>query len=128
KGRARRDVAVAVGESRVQVAVGESHLYVGNGLQAVPIRLRARLPVGARQVTWSWSLVYGSYPVVFQRSGDDRDVTEWLQGTETSAPFRLAGEVATPSRMSHIARDVALGFTHILPNGLDHILFVLGLF
>src|SRR5438128_2352916 len=31
-------------------------------------------------------------------------------------------------RVPHVARDVALGFTHILPNGLDHILFVLGLF
>jgi hypothetical protein len=124
KGRPLRGAGVAVGESRLY----ESRLYAGNGLQAVPLRLRARLPAGTRQVTWSWSLVYGSYPVVFQRAGDGRDTTQWLQGTEMSAPFRLAGEAATASRMSHVTRDVALGFTHILPNGLDHILFVLGLF
>ncbi len=110
---------------------GRNAAYVGNGLQAVqiaPLRWRASLPAGTRHVTWSWSLVYGSYPVVFQRAGDDRDVTQWLQGTETSAPFALAGSAASASRASRIARDVALGYTHILPNGLDHILFVLGLF
>jgi len=116
-------------------------------LQVVPLHLRAALPARTRQVTWSWSLVYGSYPVVFQRTGDARDVTEWLQGTETSAPFAIAGardrsaaasalRASAPREavalhgtpLSRVARDVALGFTHILPNGLDHILFVLGLF
>src|SRR4029077_2261691 len=48
--------------------------------------------------------------------------------TETSAPFAIGGGTAPGSRAAHVARDVGLGFTHILPNGLDHILFVLGLF
>jgi len=115
-------------------------------LQVAPLHLRAELPAGTKHVTWSWSLVYGSYPVVFQRDGDVRDATQWLQGTETSAPFALAAgsrsAAASALRASapreafalqgtavlRVARDVALGFTHILPNGLDHILFVLGLF
>jgi HupE/UreJ protein len=97
-------------------------------LQVTPLHLRAELPAGTKHVTWSWALVYGSYPVVFQRDGDARDATQWLQGTETSAPYAIAGAAANGSHMSRIARDVALGFTHILPNGLDHILFVLGLF
>jgi hypothetical protein len=127
-------------------AAADVSAHVGNGLKAVP-HLRATLPAGTRYVTWSWSLVYGSYPVVFQRDGDARDVTEWLQGTETSAPFALDGargrsasafalHASAPGEafalhraaVSRVARDVALGFTHILPNGLDHILFVLGLF
>ena len=112
-------------------------------LQVAPIRLRAALPAGTKHVTWSSSLVLGSYPVVFQHAGNDRDVTQWLQGTETSAPFALADArdrsaeafslhgaavALRGAAVSSIARNVALGFTHILPNGLDHILFVLGLF
>jgi hypothetical protein len=92
-----------------------------------PLRLHARLPAGARQLTLSTSIVYGSYPVVFQRFGDERDTTKWLQGTETSAPFALTG-VSSTRRGTGIVQAAALGFTHILPNGLDHILFVMGLF
>src|SRR6476659_385318 len=40
----------------------------------------------------------------------------------------LAVNAAEPGRLSLMARFVALGFEHILPRGVDHILFVLGLF
>jgi hypothetical protein len=35
---------------------------------------------------------------------------------------------APPSRWTSLARYVALGFVHIVPRGVDHILFVVGLF
>lgn len=89
--------------------------------------LQARLPAGISQLTWRSSIVYGSYPVVFQRAGDDRDNAQWLEGTEISAPFALDAPMP-PRRGRRAAQAVTLGFTHILPNGLDHILFVLGLF
>src|SRR5262249_40439705 len=55
---------------------------------------------------------------------------------EESAALRLAGPADAAAAKSHgIAgglatslRYVRLGFRHILPDGLDHILFVLGLF
>jgi hypothetical protein len=96
--------------------------------EAVPLRLHARLPAGARRLTWSTSLVLGSYPVVIRGADGRHEVTEWLQGRQPSAPYRLGGAVAEASRSARIAEAVALGFTHIVPNGLDHILFVLGLF
>lgn len=91
------------------------------------VRLHARLPDGISQLTWSSAIVYGSYPVVFQHAGDGRDNTQWLEGTETSAPFALDAPMQRP-RTRPVVQALALGFTHILPNGLDHILFVLGLF
>jgi HupE/UreJ protein len=100
---------------------------IGMPAAAATIRLRGPLPAGARQVTWSSSIVLGSYPVVFQQAGDERDTTAWLQGTETSAPFTTASP-ASAARWRRVARAIALGYTHILPDGLDHILFVLGLF
>ena len=45
---------------------------------------------------------------------------------EASAPFYLDG--SQPASGSTFATYLWLGFTHILPKGLDHILFVLGLF
>jgi len=101
---------------------------VASGDRAAPFRLRAALHRGVKTVTFSTSLVYGSYPVVFQRVGDDRDTTQWLQGTETSAPFAVQGAVRFATRVPQLARAMALGFTHIVPAGIDHVLFVLGLF
>ena len=87
------------------------------------IRLTGVAPPGARTVTWSSSLVYGSYPVAV-RAPDGREVVQWLQAQDRSDPVALAGA----DRTRTIWRGVRLGFTHILPNGIDHILFVVGLF
>ena len=51
-----------------------------------------------------------------------------LQRGERSPPLSVRGEPGLPSIPRIVARYLKLGFTHILPLGLDHILFVLGLF
>jgi hydrogenase/urease accessory protein HupE len=100
----------------------EPACVTGNSGQ-VTIRLTGIAPEGARTVTWSASLVYGSYPLAV-RSPDGREVVQWLAGQEPSDAVVLAA----PNGIRTIWRGVWLGFTHILPNGIDHILFVLGLF
>jgi len=87
------------------------------------IRLTGVAPAGARMLTWSSSLVYGSYPLAV-RTPDGREIVQWLQAQECSQPVMLVG----PERPGAVWRGVWLGFTHILPNGIDHILFVVGLF
>jgi hydrogenase/urease accessory protein HupE len=53
---------------------------------------------------------------------------EWLEAGQTSTPIPL-DSVNSPSGRTTIAlRYLALGFTHIVPKGLDHTLFVLGIF
>ncbi len=47
---------------------------------------------------------------------------------EDSPPHQLGGGSQTQSSWEVIKRYTVLGFEHILPLGLDHILFVLGLF
>jgi hypothetical protein len=42
--------------------------------------------------------------------------------------MKPAGSAGAPEEESVIGRFIGLGFTHILPEGMDHILFVLGLF
>ncbi len=96
-------------------------------------RLEGRLPVAAREVTFSASR---AFPPVHLTILDQRHLTGRRQLLESGAPsaaYRLdqapgAEAVDVSDRFSTAGRYLALGFWHIVPEGLDHILFVLGLF
>ena len=45
-----------------------------------------------------------------------------------SAPFALTSPAPPADRLGTAWRYLALGFTHIVPDGLDHMLFVLGIY
>jgi hypothetical protein len=92
----------------------------------VVVRLSGRAPATPSHATWRTDLIFGSYPFVV-RTPPNREVFEWLNGREQSQRYAL-DPIAGPAQSSQIGRSIALGFTHILPFGLDHILFVLGLF
>jgi len=91
------------------------------------LRLHGPIPGGARTFTWSEASA-GFYPLIPQNEGDESTAWQWLEASATSQPFLLAAAVIPPTRMEIIGQYLRLGFTHILPKGLDHILFVLGLF
>jgi hypothetical protein len=55
-------------------------------------------------------------------------VVEWLQGPETSTPYALHAARDAHGHGGDILRYLSLGFTQIMPHGIDHMLFVLGLF
>lgn len=92
------------------------------------VRLSGPIPGGARTFTWSESAVTGSYPLIPQSEGDESSAWQWLDGGATSQPVPLSAAVIPPTRGEIVRQYLQLGFTHILPKGLDHILFVLGLF
>jgi len=103
----------------------------GDG-QRVHVTVTATLPQGARDLTWQSSLFLGSYPVLI-RGGDpaaptDADAYEWLNGSESSRAHALSNLAVHNGAGTRFLLTVALGFTHILPGGLDHVLFVCGLF
>jgi hydrogenase/urease accessory protein HupE len=107
--------------TRVRLTVDT--LDIDGAGQAV-VEMSGQVPAGARALTWSTSVVFGAYPLAVRRTGDE-PVVRWLQGRETSAPLQLAG---ASTRFGPSLRGVWLGFTHILPFGIDHMLFVVGLF
>jgi hypothetical protein len=111
---------------RVEVAQASG----GGSPGRVELRLLGDIPPGSRSFNWSHSLEMGTYPLVLQNEGDESAVWRWLEGGATSAPFELRAGAAPPppSRSEVVRRYFVLGFTHILPHGTDHILFVLGLF
>src|SRR3954447_17603355 len=109
-------VKVAFGQTQVAPAVARST----RGTEEL-VRLTGAIPAGAGPFTWSYGWTFASYALTVDGQ------TQWLEGGQQSAPVTL-GAAALDSPWRTAQRYVALGFTHILPNGLDHMLFVLGIY
>jgi hypothetical protein len=92
----------------------------------VTVRLEGVAPAGATTLRWQYGLTAASYALVLKSSAVAETI--WLDGNEESRPIALGALAAPPSRAELARTYLGLGFTHILPKGLDHILFVLGIF
>jgi len=90
------------------------------------LSISAPLPKDDSPITLGWSERYGPL-VVRQFLAEGGGYSGYLTQGEGSAPIPRTG-----SAQQHWFRAfidyVGLGFEHIVPKGLDHILFVLGLF
>lgn len=115
-------------EYRTDDVRGPGATMPGPASQMATVRLVGIVPSGARTFTWRSSLVYGSYPLVIKNGGEEQGPTQWLEGGRDSEPFPVAADIKRVSRTAVARQYLALGFTHILPKGLDHILFVVGIF
>ena len=91
------------------------------------VRLTGRVPPGAHDLTFAYGLALGAYALNV-RIGESGMQTFWLEGAQPSAPISLAAPPAPPTAGETARQYFGLGFTHIVPKGLDHILFVLGIF
>jgi hypothetical protein len=90
--------------------------------------LTGSVPGGARVFVWKNTLSIGSYLLTIRTEGEETPVRQWVEGGSRSAPFALQASVVPPTRGQIARQYISLGYTHILPKGLDHILFVLGIF
>ena len=90
--------------------------------------LRGNIPTGAKDFTWQYDPFFGESAVRVGFSDDEAVQAQFLQPGELSKPFPLGDSLQPKSRSEVAAEYVGLGFTHILPKGADHILFVLGIF
>ena len=89
------------------------------------VTMSAELSPGTAPVSFGWAAQNGGLVV---RHGEGPDAyAAFLQGGEVSAPLPRSGAVEE-STGAVFLRFVIEGFEHIIPKGLDHILFVLGLF
>ncbi len=95
---------------------------------AVTVRLRGQVPAGARAMTWRYDLTSASYALTLKSANGATEQIEWLEGGQVGQTFALASAEPRRTRLAVAGTYFRLGFTHILPKGLDHILFVLGLF
>ena len=90
--------------------------------------LTGAIPAGARTFVWENSLRLGSYLLTVRTEGEESPARQWVEGGEASQPFVLASSIVPPTRRQVALQYLKLGYTHILPKGADHILFVLGIF
>src|SRR5207253_2557822 len=84
--------------------------------------LTGRIPAGVSTFNFGDNAIAGLFVV---KAGN---VLQWCDGGKTSPPYRLDRSVVPPTRWTVVKTYLGLGFTHILPRGLDHVLFVLGIF
>ena len=99
--------------------------------------LAARLPLPAQAFTWRWPRVYGDVVLRVALEGAAGKTAEQgrkgfiyaglVRGGEESPPIPLK-DLKPPSAWEVFTRYIVIGFEHILPKGMDHILFVVGLF
>ncbi len=85
----------------------------------------APMPQGAEALTLAWGAGYGD--LVLRQQGVEEPFTGILKGGGTSPSISFSGGNAQTG-WQVFASYIPVGFDHILPKGLDHILFVLGLF
>jgi len=109
------------------VAPGAAGVPPGTATTAT-IRLTARVPGGARTFQLNYGLALGSYALTLVGADDQPVATVWLAGGQNSQSFDLRAGLVAPSTVDVALQYFVLGFEHIVPKGLDHILFVLGLF
>jgi hypothetical protein len=92
------------------------------------LRLCGDIPTGARAFQWSYAADFGESILRLPGVSGGEAVALWLKDGAQSEAYLLGVGLEQKTRRQVIAQYTALGFTHILPKGLDHILFVLGLF
>ena len=97
-------------------------------LLGLTARLTGTIPAGATDVEFFASRAFSEVNLTVQDEARSITTRAVLERGARSEPFALAGP-AKPARMWSTARQyLRLGFAHIVPQGLDHVLFVFGLF
>lgn len=90
--------------------------------------LRGDLPVNAENLSWRLDPRFGDSVIRIKAGGaDDMTSATYVAAGDTAGPLIIQSEVRQPT-VEVFLNYVWTGFTHILPKGLDHILFVVGLF
>lgn len=126
----RQRIAMAFDGAKVHPAIAYS---VVPGADVAPaatatIRLTGPIPPDARNFTWTYGWTFATYAMTIRRASSENAASEWLEGGATSAPFTLTSPPPQIGRLTTAWRYLALGFTHIMPHGVDHMLFVLGIY
>lgn len=90
--------------------------------------LTGAVPADATTFVMQLDPVYGDIMAALRAGREGPIARRVVSWGDSSEPYFLSGEAESASLMSLSRRYAYLGFTHIMPLGLDHILFVLGLF
>ncbi len=91
-------------------------------------RLEGPVPDGAQEVSFQAPVRYKTVSIQVLLPDIEEPSVAMLRPGQPSPGFQLAPDRQPKWNQGVFLTYLELGFTHILPKGLDHILFVLGLF
>lgn len=123
--------------ARIKIAVDGQDLAPTEMTIAVPpvgdpevnrlsaLRFKVTVPPDAQALVFAWDAAFGT--LVLRQQGVDKPYDGYLEAGAASAPIALGGGGQVGLWQTFVDY-VPVGFGHIVPKGLDHILFVLGLF
>ncbi|CAN0589548.1 unnamed protein product, partial [Laminaria digitata] len=89
------------------------------------IQVTAVLPAGAQSVDIGWDRKFGA--LVLRQMDVENPYEAYIAAGTTSGSFPIEGG-GQRTGWETFTGYIAVGFDHIIPKGLDHILFVLALF
>ncbi len=92
------------------------------------VSFQSELIADGHAVQFAYAAEFGNIAVKFRKGEQQAVSVHWLTDGASSPDYTLDEEVLPRSRMQTAETYVELGFIHIVPKGIDHILFVLGLF
>ena len=123
-------VSLTAGEERIPLEVGSVELDpVGDTDYARLSRLtlEGRLPVNAETVQFSFNPAFGPSVIRVADGNGEYSYSAYLDDGGPSEPIPVEGGIEV-SAAQLFFDYIGIGFTHIVPKGLDHILFVVGLY
>jgi hypothetical protein len=99
-----------------------------NEARVSEVRFTGQVPQGAEVMVWSFAPEFGHSAIRARKAGAESSFySGYVLSGSTSEPISIS-EIAPQSAWSVFRNYVVVGFEHIVPKGLDHILFVVGLF
>jgi len=107
------------------------------GYQKIPrasvLYLEGTVPRGSQSLTWYFPQKFSNNAMRVKQVDDEREKWlwsdwVWLTDDQVSEPFPVDQDFVKKPLGEVVASYIYLGFVHIVPYGLDHILFVLGIF
>ena len=97
------------------------------------ITLEGRIPRNTKSLTWYYPMVFGDHATRVRQVNVETEEFhwsshQWVKEDVPTKPYPLNEVFAKPTFFEVVQTYTVSGFQHIIPMGLDHILFVLGIF
>lgn len=118
------------GTTRLDIKIDELIIPAVGNIELTRIaklNISAALPPDGTDVTFGWTADLGNLIVRQNQSDGQNSYAAFLSSGGTSAAMPRDG-AAVVGGFDNFLNYIKIGFEHIIPKGLDHILFVLGLF
>lgn len=97
------------------------------------IAIEGAVPEGSKSLDWYYPSAFGDNAVRVRQVDRRKEqwhwsAWQWIREDRRSEAFSLTEVFNPPTVFDIIAEYTGAGYDHIIPKGLDHVLFVLGLF